>query len=217
MRNALVVWGGWEGHEPEQAVHRFVPFLKENDFDVTVTNGLDVYTDADRMSSTDLVVQCCTQAEISAAQLSGLVDAVAAGTGLAGWHGGIIDAFRTSTTYQFMTGGQWVAHPDGIIPYFVDPVPSEADHPIMQGIGRFEVRSEQYYVHADPSNHVLATTTFGKTKESPWVEGSVMPVVWTRQWDKGRVFVSTVGHVATDLDGPEVKALTGRGLLWAAR
>lgn len=217
MRSALVVWGGWEGHEPEQAVHRFVPFLEENDFDVTVVNSLDVYADKERMSRTDLVVQSWTQADIAPEQLSGLSDAVAAGTGLAGWHGGIIDAFRMSTSYQFMTGGQWVAHPDGIIPYFVDPVPAEADHPIMQGIERFEVRSEQYYVHADPSNHVLATTTFGATKESPWVEGTVMPVVWTRQWDKGRVFVSTVGHVATDLDGPEVKTLTGRGLLWASR
>lgn len=213
-RRALVVWGGWPGHEPQQAVDTVIPSLREADFDVTVSESLDSYLDTGVLAATDLIVQCWTMGEASDEQVRGVTTAVAKGTGFAGWHGGILDAFRTQTDYQFMTGGQWVAHPDDILTYRVDPV---GEHTIMAGIDPFEITSEQYYVHVDPSNDVHATTVIAAPTQYPWSRGTTMPVVWTRQWGAGRVFVSTLGHSAADLQLPPVRALTCAGLLWAAR
>ena len=70
----------------------------------------------------------------------------------------------------------------------------------MAGIDDFDYRSEQYYMHVDPSNQVLATTTFSGD-HAPWIDGVVMPVVWKRRHGKGRVFYSSLGHVASEFDG----------------
>lgn len=216
-KRALAVWGGWEGHQPRACVERFVPSLQAAGFDVTVTDSLDVYEDEALLADTDLVVQCWTMGEITPAQCRGLTAAVAAGTGLAGWHGGLCDSFRASTDYQLLTGGQWVAHPGGQIDYAVDIVPERADDPIVAGLGRFRIHSEQYYLHVDPGNEVLATTTFGPHAEAPAVEGVVMPVAWKRRWGRGRVFYCSLGHGPADFDVPEAAAIVERGLQWASR
>jgi uncharacterized protein len=78
------------------------------------------------------------------------------------------------------------------------------------------MHSEQYYMHVDPSNEVLATTTF-KGDIFSWIEGVVMPVVWKRKWGRGNVFYCSLGHVAKDFDVPEVREIVRRGLLWATR
>jgi type 1 glutamine amidotransferase len=78
------------------------------------------------------------------------------------------------------------------------------------------VHSERYYMHVDPSNHVLATTVF-EPVSAPWVAGTVMPVAWTRRHGSGRVFYSSIGHAPADLDIPEAGELLRRGMLWAAR
>ncbi len=132
------------------------------------------------------------------------------GVGLAGYHGGMCDAFRESADYQFMCGGQWVAHPGGVIDYRVDV--AKPDDPIMQGISSFPYRSEQYYMHVDPSNEVLATTTFSGEYAS-WTAGVVMPVVWKRKHGGGRVFFSSLGHVAAEFDVPEMKEILRRDAL----
>jgi type 1 glutamine amidotransferase len=213
-RKALMLWGGWEGHEPRQCVERFVPFLEQNGFAVDVANDLNVYTDAARMADLALIVPCWTMDSITREQLEGLLSAVGAGVGLAGWHGGMADSFRQSTEYQFMVGGQWVAHPGNIIDYTV----RITDHkdPVTAGLADFTMHSEQYYLHVDPSNQVLATTTFG-AEHAPWIGGTVMPVVWKRHWGAGRVFYSSLGHVAADFEVPEAREIMQRGMLWAAR
>lgn len=211
-----MVWGGWEGHEPERTTARFAALLRESGVEVVIRDTLDVYTDLDSVGELDVIVQTWTQGEITPAQLEGLTGAVERGVGLAGWHGGIADSFRTSTVYQFMTGGQWVAHPDNVIDYSVQIVPEQRQHPIVTGLDDFEIRSEQYYLHVDPSNQVLATTTFGRREQAPWVEGVVMPVAWTRRWGRGRVFVNALGHVDRDFEVPEAREITRRGVLWAA-
>jgi hypothetical protein len=43
-----------------------------------------------------------------------------------------------------------------------------------------------------------------------------MPVVWKKTWGQGRVFYSSLGHVAADFDVPEALTLITRGMLWAA-
>ncbi len=211
-----MIWGGWEGHEPKQCTERFAAFLRANDYDVEISDTLDAYLDAGKLSALNLIVQTWTMGTITSEQLHGLLGAVKSGVGFAGWHGGMCDAFRAATEYHFMTGGQWVAHPGNIIDYTVNI----ADHtdPITTGLADFRIRSEQYYMHVDPSNQVLATTTFsGKEGDAPWIAGTVMPVVWKRTWGKGRIFYCSLGHVLKDFDVPEARTIVERGLLWASR
>ena len=217
QRRALVVRGGWEGHNPVEATERFIPFLREQGFGVDVHEGPGIYEDAGVLAATDLVVQCFTQGEATDEQVTNLADAVRAGTGLAGWHGGIVDSFRGSPDYLHLTGGQWAAHPGGFVDYEVEVVPQRADHPVVAGLDRWKHHTEQYWCLTDDLNDVLATSLFEATPDTPWREDLVVPAVWTRQWGAGRVFVSTIGHKLEDLDVPEVRTLTERGLLWAAR
>lgn len=214
MRKALVVWGGWEGHEPKQCADIFVPILEQEGFEVEVANTLDVYLDQAKMKALSLVVPIWTMGTITREQEKGLLDAIKEGVGIAGWHGGMGDSFRQNTEYQFMVGGQWVSHPDGITDYVVNIVDHE--DPVTRGLSDFAMHSEQYYMHVDPSNKVLATTTFD-SQAAPWITGTVMPVVWKRMWGKGRVFYSSLGHVAADFDVPEAREIQRRGMLWAAR
>jgi len=214
MKSALYVWGGWDGHEPEQCRDVFVPILRSEGFAVEISDTLDVYLDKDRMHGFDLVVQAWTMGKITREQQQGLAEAIESGVGLAGWHGGLGDSFREDTDYQFMIGGQWVAHPGGVIKYEVNIIDHE--DPITAGLDDFEMESEQYYMHVDPSNEVLATTTFSG-EIVPWIEGVVMPVVWKRMWGKGKVFYCSLGHVAKDFDVPEAREIVRRGMLWASR
>ncbi|WP_097229247.1 ThuA domain-containing protein [Streptomyces zhaozhouensis] len=219
-RRALVIRGGWEGHAPVETTDLFLPFLRDQGFEVTVSDSLDAYLDADALAATDLVVQCWTMGEITPEQTEGLAAAVRAGTGLAGWHGGICDAFRANTRYQWLTGGQFVMHPERWLDHTVDVRPDRADHPVVAGLpGQIPLHTEQYLVHTDPSVDVLATTTFSATDQDVPEEsrGVTCPAVWTRRWGAGRVFVSTIGHKPDDLTDDTVRTLTERGLLWAAR
>jgi uncharacterized protein len=214
MKRALMVWGGWEGHEPEQCVALFRPFLEEEGYEVHVTDTLAVLTEPAIMQDLDLFVPCISMGEISSEQAAALIAAVKGGVGIAGWHGGLCDAFRANTEYQYMTGGQFVAHPGGIIDYTVNII--RPDDPIVQGIQDFNVHTEQYYLHVDPSNEVLATTTFSGAHDA-WIVNTVMPVVWKRRFGQGRVFYCALGHVARDFEVPEVSEIMRRGLLWAGR
>ncbi len=213
-KRALIVWGGWVGHEPKQTAEIFAASLKARDYDVDLETELDVFLDADRLAATDLIVPVYTQSTITREQEKGLLTAVKAGTGMGGWHGGMGDAFRQNVEYQFAVGGQWVAHPGNIIDYTVDI--TEPDNPIVAGLGSFAMHSEQYYLHVDPSNHVLATTTF-TGEHASWIEGTVMPVAWTRYYGEGKIFYCSLGHVASDFNVPEAKLIVERGLLWATR
>jgi len=214
MRKALMVWGGWDGHEPKQCVDIFAPLLQEQGFEVRISDTLEVYAEEEYMKSLSLVVPVWTMGTISRAQEQGLLSAIESGVGLAGWHGGMGDSFRNSCDYQFMVGGQWVVHPGGVIDYRVN-ITNHTD-PITKGVGDFDMHSEQYYMHVDPSNEVLATTTF-RGDHCPWIDGVVMPVVWKRPYGKGRVFYSSLGHVAADFEVPEAREMAKRGMLWAAR
>jgi len=215
QRRALVVRGGWDGHAPEEAAELFVPFLREHDFDVVVEGSLEAYADADLMAATDLVVQCWTMGDILADELRGLRTAVAAGTGFAGWHGGIVDSFRIATDYLQMVGGQFAAHPGGTLVEHTINV--TGDHPIVAGIDDFTLRSEQYWLLTDPLNDVLATTTITPGPDDPWHAPVTSPAVWTRRWGAGRVFVCAPGHLLADLEVPAVRTIIERGLLWASR
>lgn len=214
MKKALIVCGGWEGHEPKKCAEIFAPILRKEGYEVEISDTLDVYLDEKRMMSLNLVVPIWTMGTITREQEKGLLEAVKSGVGIAGWHGGMADSFRNNTEYQWMVGGQWVAHPGNIIDYEVNII--NHDDPITKGLKDFKMHSEQYYMHVDPSNEVLATTTFSG-EHALWIKGCVMPVVWKRMWGKGRVFYSSVGHVAKDFDVFEAREIVRRGMLWASR
>ena len=212
MREALIVWGGWNGHEPERCAGIVRGMLEEDGFKVRVEDSVEAFADP-AVGAMSLVVPIVTASKIEKSQLENLSKAVRGGTGLAGFHGGMCDAFREATEYQFMCGGQWVAHPGNIIDYRVNV--SRRDDPVMHGIDDFDYRSEQYYMHVDPSNEVLATTTFSG-EHADWIEGVVMPVVWKRHHGKGRVFYSALGHVAAEFEVPQMRTILRRGMQWAA-
>jgi len=180
---------------------------------VRISDTLDVYLESGYLNSLAVIIPVWTMGTISPEQEKGLLEAVRGGVGIAGWHGGMGDSFRNNTEYQFMTGGQWVSHPDGITEYSVQII-DHAD-PIARGLNDFRIKSEQYYMHVDPSNIVLAATRFDSPKY-PWIKGTIMPVVWKRTWGRGKVFYSSLGHVAADFGVPEVLEITKRGILWAA-
>jgi uncharacterized protein len=213
QKKVLFVFGGWQGHEPVQCRDIFVPWMLSLGWDVTVSDTLDSYADARLLGSLDLIVQTWTMDKIGRANLEGLLAAVKGGVGLAGWHGGLGDAFRQETEYQFMVGGQWVAHPGNIIDYTVQIV--DPEDPITHGLSDFAVKSEQYYMHVDPNNTVLATTRFG-AEHAPWIDGATMPITWKRVYGKGRVFYTSLGHTADVFKVKEALTMMQRGILWAS-
>jgi type 1 glutamine amidotransferase len=215
MPKALFITGGWEGHQPQLCADIFVDFLKSKGWQVHISETLDILLDSEIMHDLSLIIPVWTMGQITEEQSKALRNVVLSGVGLAGWHGGMCDSFRNDTEYQFMTGGQWVVHPGNIISYRVDIRHDSSG--FMVGLKDFEIESEQYYMHVDPSNEVLATTTFtGRHGDTPWIKGTVMPAVWKRIYGKGRVFYSSLGHVAKDFEIPEVKEIVKRGLQWAA-
>ncbi|PFG30531.1 ThuA domain-containing protein [Paramicrobacterium agarici] len=229
-RQALIVRGGWDGHQPIETTDSVIPFLESNDFDVQVEESTGVYTDAEFLASVDLIVQTNTMSTIADDELAGLIGAVRGGTGLAGWHGGIADSYRNSADYLHMVGGQFAHHAakapkselageqaDNYLTHTITIVPERADHPIVAGLSDFELTTEQYWVLSDGYNDVLATTTVAARDFDAWNEPVTTPAVWTRKWGRGRIFVCTAGHRLEVLDDPNVRTIVERGLLWAAR
>lgn len=212
-KRALIVWGGWEGHEPEACARVLDSMLRDEGFDVRIEAETSAFLDP-ALGALSLILPIHTMSLIEKAELEALEAAVRGGVGLAGFHGGMGDAFRNEPLYQFMCGGQWVAHPGDIIDYRINI--TRPDDPIMADIEDFAYRSEQYYMHVDPGNEVLATTTFSGEHAS-WIDGVVMPVVWKRQHGDGRVFYSSLGHAAKEFDVPEMALIMRRGMIWAAR
>ena len=214
MKSMLFVWGGWSGHEPKQCVDVFAPIMRAEGYQVDIFDNLDVYLDVEKLKQYDLISQVWTMGEIGKEHLKGLLEAVKSGVGFAGWHGGSGDSFRQETDYQFMVGGQWVAHPGGVIDYRVN-ITNHTD-PITAGLEDFDMHSEQYYMHVDPANEVLATTTFNG-EHAPWIDGTVMPVVWKRSYGQARIFYCSLGHVAKDFEVPQAREIVRRGMIWATR
>lgn len=212
MKTALVLWGGLELHEPEKGAHVVRGILEEAGFGVTVT---DDYTalGAENVGSYDLIVPQITRGELDREDSSRFCAAIAAGTGLAGFHHGLSTTFMDNPQLRFLFGCTFATHPGNIIPYRVDP---RSDDPIMQGIESFEHTSEQYYMHVDPGVEVLATTTFSG-EHAFWKKGVEMPVVYKSAYGHGRVFYTALGHTPAELDKPEIMTILKRGLLWAAR
>lgn len=216
-RKALLVSGGWEGHAPRDAAEEMAPDIKALGFEVTLEESLEPYADEEYLCSFDVIIQNWTMGEILPDELRGLSHAVQKGTGLTGWHGGVVDSFRMATDYLQMVGAQFAAHPGDSVPYTVTFAPEHSEHPIITGLNAFDVTTEQYWMLTDSLNTILAQTVIPKTAEDPWPRPVETPVAWTRQWGKGRIFVNTIGHEVQELRIPEVRAMVLRGISWVAR
>ncbi len=215
-KKALIVWGGWDGHQPKEVAEIFRGQLAQDGFEVEVSDTLEAFADGEKLKALDLIVPVWTMGKIDGAWVSNVSAAVQSGVGLAGCHGGMCDAFRDNTDWQFMTGGQWIAHPgnDGTT-YTVEIKHSSS--PLVEGIADFEVCTEQYYLHVDPANEVLATTRFPVVHGPHSTNKSVdMPVIWTKRWGQGRVYYNSLGHQANIMEIPVVQELMRRGFNWAA-
>jgi type 1 glutamine amidotransferase len=212
-KKILYTYGGWKGHEPLKSVELLLPWLEAEGAEVDTFTNLDIYADEAYMKSVDLIIQIHTMSKISKEQEKGLLNAVRAGAGIAGWHGGLGDSFRNNVKYQYMVGGQWVAHPGGVIDYSVQIIDQE--DPVTKGLSDFDMHSEQYYMHVDPNVKVLATTTF-TSEHDDWIEGNTMPVTWKKMYGKGRVFYTSVGHVMADFEVPEALEMLKRGIRWSS-
>ena len=209
-KKALIVQGGWNGHTPKECADIFEALLKGKNYDVVVSDTLASYADKALMDTVDLVVPIWTMGQIKAEEEKGLLDAVSAGTGIAGFHGGMCDSFRGHLGYQFMTGGQWVSHPGNTWPEYSVQI-LDRTHPITQGITDFKLtNTERYWLIVDPGVKVLGTIYFEDF-------GVVMPYVWTKSWGKGKVFYAAYGHSYKDFDGAEARQLVLNGMLWATR
>lgn len=216
-KNALIVAGGWEGHQPREVGELFARVLRAEGFTVEVQHELEAFDDGEKLKTLSLIVPIWTMGEITGAQEANVLAAVESGVGLAGCHGGMCDAFRNNCGWQFMTGGQFVAHPGGDgTNYRVEIV--RGSSPIVDGLDDFDVSSEQYYMHVDPAIKVLATTPM-PTADGPHVPNGLfkMPVAWTKFYGAGKVFYNSLGHRTDVFEIPQVLELMRRGFNWAAR
>jgi len=217
MKKALIIQGGWDGHEPQLVSKRFAGILEKEGYKAEISDTLDCLADLSELMSLDLLVACWTMGEIDNDYVINIAKAVGSGVGMAGCHGGMCDSFRNNTNWQFLTGGQWVSHPGGDgIEYIVNV--NHGSSPIIEGINDFTVKSEHYYLHIDPAIEVLATTVFPHP-DVPYYHISnkpvAMPVVWTKYWGNGRVFYTALGHHDDVFDVPEAQEIMRRGMIWA--
>lgn len=212
-KKVLVVWGGWDGHQPKVFADNVIKWLKSNNSDVYESNDLTIYDNYESLVKFDLIIQSVTMGEITSKQVNNLTKAVKNGVGIAGAHGGLADSFRNSTPYQFMIGGQWVEHPGGKVKYKVKMI----DDKLTENLSDFEIFSEQYYLHYDPNIDIIATTKFDG-KAFHWIEDVIMPVSWKKKYGEGRVFYISIGHDPNEfILHPDAWKLLTRGFIWASR
>jgi len=228
-KQGLIVRGGWDGHMPIETTDLFIPFLEAAGFQLRVEETPAVYADAAYMRTVDLIVQNNTMSTIERDEFAGLQAAIVNGAGMGGWHGGIADSYRNNADYLHMIGGQFAHHAakapsdrtgeqsDNYIPYTVNITDLGRRHEITAGIDDFDLVTEQYWVLSDEYNDVLATTTQGVRPWDAWNRPVTTPAIWTRQWGRGRIFVSAPGHRLEVVEDPHVRTIIERGLLWASR
>lgn len=214
-QKVLLVYGGWDGHQPKVYAQKINEWLQKEGAIVTMSDSLGVYTQEKIMDNTDIIIQHWTMGKITEKQSKALIKAVKGGVNIGGCHGGLGDSFRGNVEYQDMIGGQFLKHPGAIIDFEINV--KDPNNPITKGLTKFTVKqTEQYYMLVDPRVNVLATTTFSDKYEK-WINGVVMPSAWTTNYGKGKVFFTAIGHNPTDLDAPEVWQIYSNGIRSLAR
>ena len=220
-KKALFISGGWEGHEPIETSEYISEQITKFDIESQIVNDLEVMSNLDYLKSFDVILPVWTMGkidddnwEIKNSKVGNLQEAIHSGVGLAGWHGGMSDAFRDNTNYQFLVGSQFVCHPGDFVDYSV--VIKDSKHEITRGLDNFKVHSEQYFLHYDPSVEIVASTKFDN-KYHEWIDGVEMPIAYTKKWGNGKIFYCSIGHHLKDFENLNVLKLISQGIIWAAR
>lgn len=213
-KKALVFYGGWDGHEPHQVAEHFKQLLEQAGCEVDLYDDLSCLDNKESLMTYHVFVPIWTMGELTKERSENISEAIGAGAGLIGCHGGMCDAFRSNVLWQFITGGNWVSHPGGDgVPYKVEF--TNASSSLTEGFSDFEVKSEHYYLHVDPCVEVLATTRFPNVH---WYHSTnkavAMPVIWTKRWGHGRVYYTSLGHHADIIQETQVSQLLERGINW---
>ena len=202
MSKALIVYGGWEGHNPSGMAGYLADLLMQAGIQPTLTDSFDALAHIQR-DGYQLVIPVWTMEHLDPTLVNAILSAVRAGVGIASLHG-VIDSFRHEAEFHYMLGGQWVTHFEfAVRTYAVQIHP----HALTQGLADFEVTTEQYYLLVDPANTVLATMD---------VDGTQMPVAWVKSYGVGRVFYCSLGHSLETVSHPHAQELIKRGMVWAA-
>jgi len=176
---------------------------KTGKFEITrVNEDLDALV-AEKVQTYDLVVFYWTMGEITEAQKRGLMNHIASGKGFVTFHSGA-DSFRDDPDWRAFVGGHFTGHPK-FRTYQVSITENES--PITRGIEEFMIEDEQYYLDYNSQVKVLANALH---------KGKTMPVMWTRDWGKGRVFYSALGHNPKAVKQEMFQKTAIRGMLWAA-
>lgn len=159
MKKALIVYGGWDGHEPEPISRLFQEMLEQEGYEVERSDTLDAYLDNAKLRSLDLIVPHWTMGDLTLEQMESVLDAIASGVGVAGVHAGLADAFHDRPDWQNMAGSQFISHPGGQHLRYTVNITSNSSV-ITEGIEDFTVESELYYIQVDPAIDVLATINY---------------------------------------------------------
>ena len=220
-KKALFLAGGWEGHEPQETSRFISNEIERYDIESDIINDLDILGEKNKLEKYDIILPVWTMGRIDDnnwnlknSKIGNLQEVIYSGVGLAGWHGGMGDAFRDNTNYQFLVGSQFVCHPGDFVDYSV--VIKDSKHEITRGLDNFKVHSEQYFLHYDPSVEIVASTKFD-SKYPEWIDGVEMPIAYTKKWGNGKIFYCSIGHHLKDFENLNVLKLISQGIIWAAR
>ena len=113
-------------------------------------------------------------------------------------------------------GARWLWGQSGHPPYGAVEVQFASGQvsPLTDGLTEFRCDDEVYGgLWVAPDVKPLAhARPLAKTDAGP---GQWMPVLWTREWQGGRVVYDALGHDAASLDHPTHQKLVTRAALWA--
>jgi hypothetical protein len=212
--------------------HPVVPFAaetmkklaeQEKDFDVTVTDDPSVLT-KDGLRGYDALLFYTTgkspeEFGINEEQKSALMDFVKSGKGFAGVHSAT-DTFYTWPEYGEMIGAYFDGHPWH---QEVNINVEDTKHPATRHLGAsFKINDEIYQFKDFSRNRVhvllsLDTSSVDLTKKGVKRTDGDFATAWVRDWGKGRVFYTALGHEEAVWSDPRFQTHLLNGIRWTMR
>jgi len=240
--DAVLVCGG-KWHDFDYARHQLLGAL--GDWERVRTRVFEDYSGLDALRRADLLISYTCDVRPTTGQQDALAGFVEDGGRWLALHGthSAIDPPDGSPNYRTprvlgkvadVLGGQFLAHPP-ITPYTVHV--TAPDHPLVAGVGPFEVRDELYVLELHPPIEVLLHTRFTGAcrgfEEGQVTDDEPRPVLYLKRSGRGTVCYFTLGHCRGRFDvqdlgvddlgrrdfgswpAPEFRAVLGRCLAWA--
>jgi len=199
MKSILIIWGGWQGHDPQGVAEKLANILTDHRYQVDVRSDLGVLIN-ENLKTYDVLIPIWSCGIASPIYIQPLLEAIESGLGLVTWHGGI-NWFDQADYYDLIGA------------YYLRDTPVESysvqleDHAFTKGLTDFDIKSETYYMLVNPMNTLLATTS---------CKGHRLPLMWTKTYGAGRVFYSSLAHDLDQLFMPDHLSILLRAIEWAA-